>query len=339
MDEDFEEKENLLIMLTRNKPIMLLTAVLAVTLTAAGCTKESKGKEHLEQALAKQAEMKTYSFAGSADLQIEPPAPQQGANPLTATFMNMFLKSKLEWSGVSSSDPVRFEADIKSTPAGSNTPLELPVLLKDNKLYLHIPMLNKDGEYYSMDMEELSKLSGKANPLTPDSLKNISKSMSEAAKVAITDVNPGYFQEKTGAALKDGSKAVSIRLDITDKNQADISKALQGKLPQLADTLKTSGLLSQSQADQWKTQGATVTVKAPGAIAVLVDEAGFIREQTTQLTMVYKGADGKEHTSSFQVNQIYNDVNQSPKFTKEEPKSARPLSEILKLIMPKTAGK
>ncbi|WP_438446285.1 hypothetical protein [Gorillibacterium sp. sgz5001074] len=321
-------------MLHKRKSTLLLAVLMTASLTAAGCSEENHAKERMDQALTKQAEMKSYSFTGNADLNLEMPSQKEGSNPMTSALLTMFMKGKLEWNGAASTDPVRFETDLKSTPAGSAAALELPVLFKDNKLFLHIPMLNKDGEYYSVDMAELAKLSGQANPMSPDSLKNISKTMSDAAKLAISDVNPKWFAESDAGALKDGTKAVSYRLDITDKNRKEITDALKAKWPQLADTLKSSGIFTGSQAEEWKAQSATLDVKAPGSIEIKVDSAGFIREQNVSLSLSYQGKDGKGHSSSFRVAQAYNDVNQSPKFQKEEPKNARPLSEILKLIMP-----
>lgn len=326
-------------MMKWTKPAVMLTLLISAAVASSGCSDDNKAKASLEQALAKQAEMKTYSFAGSADLKIELPEPKAAQNPLTSALLHMLLQSKLEWSGAASSDPVRFQADIKSTPAGSQSALELPVILKDNKLYLHLPMLNKAEEYFSMDMTELAKLSGQANPLSPDSLKNITKTASEAARLAISDVDPKWFKQSGGAALKDGTQATVYRLDITDKNRDAVQAALKAKLPQLADQLKASGLLTQAQADEWKSRSGTFALKGPGTLSVAVDEAGFIREQTINLALSYQGSDGKEHTSSFQLSQTYDGINQEPKWTRDEPKNARPLGDILKLLMPQTTTK
>jgi hypothetical protein len=339
MNEDFEAKENQPDMKKWSKPAFLLTLLITATVTAAGCSDDSKAKTGLEQALAKQTEMKAYSFNGTADLKIDLPAPKAGQNPLTSTFLNMLLQSKLEWSGAASTEPIRFEADIKSTPAGSQASLDLPVILKDNKLYLHIPMLNKTGEFYSIDMAELSKLSGQASPLSPDSLKNITKTVSETVKLAIADVDPKWFKQTAGTTLKDGTKATSYRLDITDKNRAEIETALRAKLPLLAEQLKASGLLTQTQADEWKARSGTFSLKSPGYIAAAVDETGFIREQSVNFSISYQGSDSKEHSTGIQFTQAYNSINQEPKWNKQEPQNARPLSEILKLLMPSSAGK
>lgn len=323
----------------RSKPALLLTVLIAAAVTAAGCSKENEAKEKMELAFTKQAEMKAYSFTGSADLSLEPPAQKEGANPMTSVLLNMFLKSKLEWSGAAATEPIRFEADLKSTPANTSASVNLPFLLKDNKMYLHIPMLNKQDEYFSIDMAELAKLSGQSNPVAPDSLKNITKTLSEAAKLAISGVDPKWFKETKDATLKDGSEAAAYSLDITEKNRKEITEALKAKWPQLADSMKASGLFTGTQAEDWKAQAATLSVSAPGTIAVKVDGSGFIREQTVNLAVTYQGKDGKAHESSFRVSQAYNDVNQSPKFSKEEPKNARPLADILKLLMPQAAGK
>jgi hypothetical protein len=332
------KKETIAIMLKRTNTACILAATLAFTITLTGCSEEkSVSKERMEQAFVKQSEMKAYSFTGSADLNIKLPSQGQSKNPLTSVVTGLFTQGKLEWSGAASYEPVRLEADLKSTPKDSTSALELPVILKDNKLFLHIPILNKEGEFYSMDMAELSGLSGQGNPFNPDSLKNITKTMADALRLVIADVDPKWFKETESSSLKDGSKISVHRLDITDKNRQEVETAVKGKIPELAELMKNAGIMNSEQAEAFKKSGSSFTLQAPGSISVKIDEAVMtILEQSLDLTY---GSGDASNTSSIKLQQAYSDINGTPVFKKEIPSNARPLGDILKLLMPSVPKK
>lgn len=325
-----------------SKMPLILSLSLAIAWTATGCSDGGREKEKIQQALAKQSEMKTFAFTGSADLDLEPvkAGGETGQNPVTASLLGLFTKSRLEWNGIAALDPLRMEADLKSTPSGSSTPIELPFLLKDNKVYLNIPLLNRKDEYYLVDMEKLaSSTGGQAGAFQPESLKNITKSSSEMLKLALTDVSPKQFKKGTSVTLKDGTKADVITLQITEKNNKELSEAVRGKLGEIADALAGGGIMTPGQADNLKKNSGKFQLEAPGQLSVSIDADGFIREQTVQLSYVTTGSDGKERKEKLSFTQAYNEINKEPKFTKEEPKNVRPLSDILKLLMPQAPAK
>ncbi|MDF2926401.1 MAG: hypothetical protein K0R57_5315 [Paenibacillaceae bacterium] len=325
-------------MLMPKNRICIAAAALALAVTVSGCSKDKgQAKELMEQALAKQPEMTAYSFAGSANLNIDLPAPQ-GANLLTGTLMGLFTQANLEWNGAASTSPVRLEADLKSTPQGSSTPIELPIMIKDNKLYLHIPLLSKQDEFYSLDMTELAGLSGQSNPVSAESLNNLTKAVSGAMQLLISDMDAKWFKEADSATLQDGTKLKTYRLEITDKNRSGVEAAVKNKLPQLAGLFSSTGLLN-SEGSAWTKAAEGLVLQAPGAITVSVDEAGYIREQSIKLVCTVAGTDGKSRPASIDLKQTYNDVNNNPKFNKEVPANARSLADILKLFMPSSGKK
>lgn len=328
-------------MLKRTKMLIILPAALALFVTASGCTKEkNKAKEELIQALAKQTEMKAYSFSGSADLNIRLPA-AQGSNPLTQTLIGLFTQSRLEWSGAATYEPVRLEANVKSTPTGSTTPIELPIMIKDNKLYLHIPLLSKQDEYYAIDMAELAAKNGQAqaNPLSLTNMNQLNQTVADALKLILADMDESWFNKPSETTLTDGTKAKFYKLEITEKNRKQIEEAIKAKLPQMIDLLANTGLLSQDQAASWKKNDAGFNLSSPGYFSANVDQTGFIREQSVNLTYSTSGSDGQAHSQAVNLQQSYNDINGAPKFTRETPQNPRNLADILKLIMPQTTKK
>lgn len=318
------------------KRTIALAAILTLGVITAGCTGGSKLKGEVQQSLSKQAEMKTYSFAGTAHLDVAASAPQPAANPIAASLAGMFTNGKLEWSGVAATDPVRMDIDLKATPAGSSAAIEMPMMFKDSKLFLHIPLLNKKDEYFSVDLAELAALSKQGNSISPESLKQMTKLGSDVAGLALSEIQGKWFKQGESVTLKDGGQGTVIKLEITDKNKKELSDAVKAKLPQMIDALQASGVLKQEQAEQMKQTGvASFALQAPGLLSVTLDGSGFIREQTLQAAFTMAGADGKEQQRTIEWSQSYDDINREPKFSKEEPKQVRSLSDVLKLLSSK----
>lgn len=317
----------------------MIAAALALAVGTAGCKDEAPGKskELMLAALAKQSEIKAYSFAGNADLNIDLPS-SKGGSLITSTLTGMIAKGKLEWKGAATYEPVRMEAELKSTPQGASTPMELPVILKDNKLYLRLPLLGKQ-DYFSIDMSELSSLSGQSNPFAADSMQRISRALSDSVSAAIADAGAKWFKEEKGTTLPDGGALTVHRLDITDKNRAELETAIKGKIPEIASHLGSAGLLNTEQQSAFAKASSSFVLEAPGVVSIAVDPSGYIREQS--LSLVYKntGDDGKTANGSISFNQTFQDINGSPVFSQEIPVNAKPLGDILKLLAPPAAKK
>jgi hypothetical protein len=310
------------------------TLALAVTLLVpvmTGCTDHKQIKDTFQQSLNKQAEMKNYKFAGSADIKLGAPLGSSG-NPLTAGLLGMLKESKIEWNGTSSAESVQFEADLKITPKGAAAAISLPVLIKDNKLYLNLPAINKPDEYYVIDMTQLSTTS--KSPLSPDNLKNVSQ-MSTALSTLITgSVDAKWFEEaKDPVKLSDGTAAKSISLEITKKNEQELGGILNAKLPEAIDVLKTNGLLSPDQADKLKaSKTPVIQLRAPSKLTVAIDDQGFIRDEQIDLSFGLTAPDGSVSDNQISLHETFDQINKNPAFQKDLPKQTKPFDDILKML-------
>ncbi|RAU99186.1 hypothetical protein [Paenibacillus sp. YN15] len=319
---------------------LLLGTLLAAAAVGAGCTQEPDlAKQNMEQAFLKQSEATAYSFAGKASMNIQLPSEGTGKNLIASALKGMLTKGNLEWSGAASYEPVRLEAELKSTPEGSTAPLSLPLLFKDNKLYLQLPLLGKQNESFSLDMAELSGLSGQANPFTQDSLKAAGKLVSEAFRLLIADIDAKWFATVEETELADGSKAPVYRLEITEKNKSELETAIKGRLPELIDRLSAAGIASDAQVQALKSAAAGFVLHAPGEISVAVDQTGYVRRESLQLAFSGAGAGGASAQNSIKLEQSFADINGAPAFKQEPPANARSLGDILKLLMPQTGKK
>lgn len=314
-----------------SKKTSFLLAIAITATLAAGCS-DGKGnlKQDMQNSLSKQSEMKSYSFTGNADIDLGSVPADAGANPAVGMIVSMFQKSKMEWNGVSSSEPVRLETTLKATPSVSSTPLELPVLLKDNKIYLSLPGINKPEEYFSYD------LSAVKTGMNADKMKNATQTSSQMIKLLVSDLDEKWFKKsKEVPELKDGKKGSVTQVEITDKNKKEITDKLRAKYPEMIDTLQQSGFITEAQAAKLKQNGAkSLQVNAPGLLSFTTDDTGFIR--VSKLNLSYASADASGAAIAHHVNfqQTYDDINGTSVFKKELPKTVRPLEEILKLIAP-----
>ncbi|SDM89883.1 hypothetical protein SAMN04487897_101417 [Paenibacillus sp. yr247] len=311
--------------------ITAVTAISLVSLTA--CTDNTKVKEAFEQSLSKQKEMKSYTFDGGSTLAISDGL-MKSSNPLTNGLLSLIRESTIDWKGISNVEPLQFQTDLKITPKGSTSPFEIPILIKDSKLYFNMPALNKTAdEYYAIDLEQMSKNS--KSQLTLDTLKNTSQLSTTLGNLMFGGIDAKWYKEaKEPVKLKDGSSAKSISVEITSKNEKELNTLLQTKLPEFLGSLQNNGFLSADKVEQLKkTQLNAIQLKAPGKMVVAIDDKGFIRDQTIDVGFTIT-VDSKTQDNHILLHQTYDAINQATPLTKEVPKNVKSFDDILKLIAP-----
>ncbi len=319
-----------------NKPKIILS-VLLLSIALTGCKEETHYKLDAQTSIAKQAEMKNYVFTGKADIDLGNIIPQsKDSNVITANLLGILQNSSIEFKGVASTEPVQLEVDLKATPVVLGAALDLPILLKDNKLYLNIPLLSLKDEYFEIDLTKLGSTTNANSALSPAALKNVSQISSAIAKLIMDDMQEEWFKKsKNELTLADGSKATTLTIEVDEKNKATLSTLFQSKLPQIITTLQTSGILSKGQAEELnQTDFKSVQLDIPSSILLTTDETGFIREQQINLAFSLKDAAGTEAKHHLNLKQTYDQINKNPAFTKEIPTKLKPCDDILKLLAP-----
>lgn len=317
-----------------SKKWITLTAVTAISLLSlTACTDNTKVKEAFEQSLSKQKEMKSYTFEGSTTLSISDGL-LKTSNPLTNGLLSLVKESTMDWKGISNVEPLEFQTDLKITPKGSTSPFEIPILIKDSKLYFNMPALNKTpDEFYAVDLQQMSQ-NGKS-ALTLDTLKNTSQLSTALGNLVFNGIDPKWYKEdKAPVKLKDGSSAKSISVELTSKNEKDINTLFQTKLPEFYGYLQNNGFLSADKAELLKKdQTSAIQLKAPSKMVVAIDESGFIRDQTFDIAFQMT-VNGKVQDNHIVLHQTYDAINKATPVTREIPKNAKNFDDILKLIAP-----
>jgi hypothetical protein len=315
---------------TMFKKWVTLSMVAVVSVTAlTACTDNTKIKEAVQQSLAKQNEIKASTFNGSMTLKLGDGL-LASSNPLMGGILSLAEESTIDWNGTATKEPLQLETDLKLTPKGSTAGIAIPVLIKDSKLYFNMPAINKPEEYYSIDLQEISKDSKTA--FTADSLKNTSQVTTALAKLLFDGIDAKWYNEaKDPIKLKDGASAKSITVDITKKNEQEINTLLQNKLPEFMQTLQTNGMLSSEQADKFINGPAkSLKLEAPGKLTVAIDEQGFIRDQLMDLSFSITAASGNPSTSKITLHQAVDAINQPPAFKREVPKNVKSFNDVIK---------
>jgi len=302
------------------------------------CTNNQEIQTEALQAIDKQSEMKSYSFEGSAKLGLGDglvPA----TNPLTLGIVNMLKESTLEWKGATENNPARLETTLKLTPNSSNSQLELPVLIKDNKLYFNIPAINKPGEFFVMDLSTSSI--GSNNGIQPEALQQTSATLSDVMRILFASAEAKWLREdKEPAALPDGTTGTSIRLEITSSNEQAVNKMMQSKTGEMIDKLASRGIISSATAEKWKNSKETkIEIKAPSQLQLIIDKDGNIRSQTIDFKLAITDENGTTNTHAITFEQSYSNINTAPDFQMPIPENAKSFDDVLQFLAPNKTNK
>jgi hypothetical protein len=298
------------LMLQKKLVLFAAVALTAVSLLA-GCQNDGPEiREAMKLALSKHTEMTSYRFTGSADISMTRSGSAQ-EKPLTAALTALLKESRIEWSGIASTQPVRLESEIQLTPKGSSSTIQLPMMIKDNKLYAHIPLLNKEEEYTVWD-----------TPAQVENLKNAQAAGQEILSLLVSDIDPSAFRKDDTGALT---------LSITEKNAKSIAEIWSKRWSEMNGLLAKYGLYTDQQSDAApKTDGSgapELVIHAPGEIKISTDAEGFVKDLFIQVSLT-TGSHPNQSSLQLSLSNSYGDVNQSPAFSKEIPVNLKPFEEF-----------
>ncbi len=158
-------------------------------------------------------------------------------------------------------------------------------------MYFQLPMINKPDEFF---VEDLTKVNKQPSALSPDQLKkNTAQMTTDLSSTLFNAIDAKWFQTaKESVKLKDGTAAKAYRLEVTKKNEKELSSALNAKLPEMIDILNKNGMISADQAAKMKAgPNKPVQLLAPGFIQLAADDQASFASWTCSLTMLRKAPD------------------------------------------------
>ncbi|ULL17615.1 hypothetical protein DVH26_26070 [Paenibacillus sp. H1-7] len=313
--------------------IVALLLTIGIALFMTGCTDNAQVKQELLQAVSKQEQIVNYRFQGSIELKADASLIGQ-ASPVTAALFALLKDSKIEYKGVSSLEPSRMETTLNVTPNGGSA-IAIPVIIKDSKLFFHMPPLNKQDEYMVLPIASGLPAASGANG-SADPLKNTGHLTAELTKQLLNGIDPKWLvTAKDQATLQDGTPVKSITIDVNKKNEQAFNDYLKATvIPGLMNSLKTNGLSNAGTLDSFTASLQQIKLHAPSSINLRIGNDGYIREQTWSLVFA-TGTSTNENKLVW--TQTLSEVNQNPAFTQETPAKQKSLDELLRLVKPAPA--
>lgn len=296
------------------KVIIVFCTIIFLLGLITGCSSDGeKLKSDLQQAISKQSELKNYSFTGSVDLQMDVSLSSNEQNPLTTSLLSMLTNSQISWQGISDIESSQLEIDVDITPHHSSTSISMPAIIKDNKLYFNIPLLNIDSEeYLFIDLG--------------DQIEQQSSLFSLVVNHIVEGIDAKWYKEINN---DNGNKTIGI--EITEENYLDILQSLGSKYSLILDDLENSGLLSKELVDQLRDKNTdelkeaikNLKIDKPGLISFSIDKNGYISEQSVNLYY---------SNQSIEFSHQLENINQTPEFTKAIPEKTRSFNEIIEQL-------
>jgi hypothetical protein len=307
----------------RSTTIIALAAAGAITVfSITGCSDGKKIKEQALEALHKQAEIQSYTFEGQTELQLGDTLTFSNTNPLTAALVQSLTSAKLDWTGTANANPPRLESTLKITPKGGAALPDVPILIKDNKLYTQIPLLNPKNEFLSLDMSKAAA-----------GLTNSSQTFAKMAETLLQGIDAKWFKTDPVENAAPASPVWDV-VTIGENNVKPLSAILQNKLAEWVDMMQSEGVVTKTQAESIKKALSKKTVKLqqPGSIRIAVGADGFVQELQADIRFVLEENSTASPIQSLKLSNKWGQINQSPAFTREIPAQSKPFDDILKSL-------
>lgn len=304
---------------------------LLITMSVMMISCEKQEKEDLKQialaALSKQMDIESYQFQGSLNIKLGAIPMTRDAHPLTTALWALIKESQWEWSGIIDHNPLSLEAEYRMLPSGVTQPVIAPLLLKDNKLYFQLPIINVDDEYY---MANLSNPTSQDNPL-PELSTIIASALFETLD-SNTMSKKTIPVEDPDPTIDQASHTV-ITLEVSEAHEETATEAFRTAISEYMNQFILSGQLSVDQAGSiipWEQMN--ISVDSPLKIDMTIDTTGYIRQIDIDMRIVTstEGSTASDH--HVVLTQSFDHINEPISFTKDIPTNIRAFDDVLQFI-------
>lgn len=303
--------------------LAMILFITIAALTVSSCTSKDDSQERLLEAISRQADITTNTFRGSISLDLDQlPAAVQD-QPYTSTILNWLRQGEIAWNGSRDSTQSRGEVDLRFTSSDGTSEFTIPVIHAGDTIYVHVPMINADDEYFAIPALSLSdKLHAAA--LT-------------ASSELFAAMDASWFSSEEAA--EGGSR---IRLTITREEWPNFLKTVDETLPKILAAWQESGIISSRQADWLSDSWSELTAQdqaqlqlAEGKDAVInfaLDQDGFISSVEAEINLTREDSAGAVRSYGFHIHHIWDNIGGAPPLMRDIPDTTVSIEELLKLI-------
>ncbi|MFD2672339.1 hypothetical protein [Marinicrinis sediminis] len=303
-------------------PLFMIAAILLVMVAACN-QQDDKIKEEVMEALEAYEASSHQQFDGElrssvqADLQ----------TPSALSSLLPFLKdANMQLEGKRTDDPLQLEATV-SMQLG-DLGLEMPVQVKEQKVYFQLPMLGQSDMNYSLDLDpDVS-----AQALQMDDI------LAELLQTLFTEIDAKHFEVLTQEQENDQELADrTIALVLEEEDKLALMLDMNEALPGLLDVLVNKQWITEQQSEQWQsylTQESSIqylrdiTFNEPGHLAVTLNEQKNISGFHLKLDVT----DHRDQVQQFELDYSVDNLDQAPSFDQSVPEDALRFEDILRLL-------
>jgi hypothetical protein len=320
---------------------LLIISLFLIAITA-GCMDRSQVKQDFTAALAKHTDMQTYSFSGSAQIEIHPSDLETPSKSLSADLIQLLMNRTITWEGIAATSPLQLEATIHLAASGPSTPYEIPLLIKDNMMYIHIPMLNSENQYMEIDFVKLNEITGKSNNTTMEQIGLAGQLFTGLVDTIVGSIDPKYFSEhkleqQAGnreliATIKTDQTETAVKLWLDSAPLIMDQLVNAGYMPDFTASLGTPSASDdpQKQLEAYKNE---IELHKPVIFSTIIDDQGFMRELKLNVDMTRTKTDVQAARQwKIDILSKYDDINQAPAFKRDIPEDVLPFTELLKVM-------
>ena len=310
------------------KNVLIAIAAAIGLLLLSGCEPEGKKlQEELATILSQDQQLSNYRFSGSAQFSL--PISAFGGGPFAQELLSLAKDSVMEWQGTAYTNPQQVEAVITFKPASSATPAEIPVLIKDNKLYFHIPQINEQDEYFSWDLPE----PGSAAAFDVHGLS------AAISKHLVTHLKPQWFRENS--INPENPFPRSVTAEIPQEDAQELVSSVKSGLPEMIAELQEQNSFLAKQLEslqqllnspEWTKREKNLELSEPAVFAFIFDEAGTIIHRQIKMDFRLPNENGESEAYRFHFDHRLEQINEDPPLNQSVPEHVLSLEKILQQL-------
>jgi hypothetical protein len=315
---------------TNRKPLLRATALAAIALSlVAGCEQAptrdyaaegATWKAAIDEAYERNDSLNKYRFEGEIAFARQDGAPANGSDAALLPAIG----DGLGWSGVFYREPLRFEADVRLGAEGGALERTVPMLAQDGKLYISVPSVNAPDEYFAVDLAA-AETDPEAAPIR--SLLDAAGRFDDLARTLVASVEPEWV--RAADAVDEEEAPVSPRrfvVDVTEENAEAIASAVREGYSAWAASLPP-----ELAANALGLSDASLRLLPGSTIAITLDEAGYVVDQSVELTIAEEAAPATE-AATFAYEVRLTEPNGSPSVTRTVPTNVIPFENVLAFL-------
>lgn len=302
--------------------VWIFTLFLSVAL-ASGCTDAGKkAKDQMLDALSNQQQITSQTYSGSVRLDLGSLPIPTDDQPYTSVIFNALKNGKISWSGGQHKGDKRSEVEFRFLTSDSSTEFIVPIIMHSDKMYIHVPMINGDDEYFVMPRI------AQAEKISTTALKSLSH--------IIEKMDKGWF-----SSTKSGDTQ-AIRMTITKDNWPSFLERVNEAMPHVLEEWQSAGIVTADQAQSVKGWWKNLADDGDNRIRPIEDKDSFIEIKTDDQNHIITiksdfAFEAETRPSTFEPYQfvfehVWNSVNEDVSFTKDIPESTVSIDELLKFV-------